>query len=210
MLLGARAGTPAAVALLVAGGSLTAVAAHAAGPPTVGVGGAAPASTTFDGSVGPGNPDVLGPPAPACEQSTGCQRTDVVLKAPGGWTRTHSITLGVALKYPSDHSDDLDLGIFDSDGNLLVSEYAVGDGQVVAAPNVGPGTYTIEVDGDITALPANDYTATLTATSGPKFVPAKHTRGGLSFARQTLTDPFRVGPEPNIAVAPDARTVYES
>jgi hypothetical protein len=144
------------------------------------------------------------------KEHPGYPKEDVVLKAPGGWTRAHSITLGVSLKYPSDHSDDLDLGIFDSDGNLLASEYAVSDGQVVAAPNVGPGTYTIEVDGDITSLPANDYTATLTASSGPKFVPAKHTPGGLTFARQTLTDPFRVGTEPNIAVAPDGKTVYES
>ena len=210
MLIGARGWTSASLALLLTGGTLTAVAANAAGAPTVGVGGAAPSSASYDGSVGPGNPDVLGPPAPVCEQNSGCQQTEVLLKAPAGWTRTHSIALGVALKYPSDHSDDLDIGILDKDGNLLASEYDVSDGQVISAANVEPGTYTVEVDGDPTVLPANDYTATVTATSGPKFVPQQLAKGGLTFARQTLTDPFRVGTEPNIAVSPDGKTVYES
>ena len=65
----------------------------------------------------------------------------VVLKAPHGWTDTHSIVLGVALKYGAGGSDDLDVGIFDAQGNLLASEFAVSAGQVVAAPNVTPGSW---------------------------------------------------------------------
>ncbi|HEU5034199.1 MAG TPA: hypothetical protein VFT62_05490 [Mycobacteriales bacterium] len=210
MTISARRWTAAALGLLLAAGGVAAVDASAAGTPTVGVGGSGPAAATYDGSVGPGNPDLLGPPAPVCQQQAGCQQQPVVLKAPSGWTDTHTITLGVALKYPADHSDDLDVGIFDKDGNLLASEFAVSAGQVVAAANVAPGTYTIEVDGDITTLPSNAYTATVTASSTKKYVPPLRSRGGLSFGTPTLTDPFRLGTEPNIAVAPDNKTVYES
>lgn len=212
MVTTVRRWTVASVGLLVAAGVMTGVGASAAGNPTVGVGGAAPSSASYDGNVGPGNPDLLGPPAPACQQQAGCQRQAVVLKAPKGWTRDHSITLGVSIDYPgaaADAPDDLDVGIFDAKGNLLASEFAVAEGQVVAAANTVPGTYTVEVDGDITVTP-QDYTAKLTATSAPKYVPAPRKRGGLSFATTTLTDPFRVGTEPNIAVAPDDKTVYES
>jgi hypothetical protein len=202
--------TLASVALLLAAGVVTATAATAAGVPTVGVGGAAPSTATYQGSVGPGNPDVLGPPAPACQQSAGCQRQAIKLKAPSGWTSTHSISMSVALSYPSDHSDDLDVGIFDANGNALASEFDVSNGQQVTATNVSAGTYTIEVDGDITVLPANGYTAHLTAASTGKYVPPKRATGGLSFATTTLTDPFRLGTEPTIAVGPDGKTVYES
>jgi len=207
--MNARLWTAASVALLAAAGGLTAGSAFGAGTPTVGVAGAAPATATYTGSVGPGNPDPLGPPAPACQSQAGCERQAVTLKAPRGWTDKHSITLGVAIKYGPEGSDDLDVGIFDAKGNLLASEYAVSGGQVVAASNVTPGNYTIEVDGDITPTPQS-YTAVLTALSAAKYVPARRTTGGITFSNSTLTDPFRVGTEPNIAVSPDGHTVYES
>jgi hypothetical protein len=205
-----RRWTGAAVGLLLAATGVTALGAHAAGTPTVGVGGAAPATVKYNGSVGPGNPDVLGPPAPVCNQTAGCQQQTVVLKAPTGWTNKHTVTLGVAIVYPSDHSDDLDVGILDSKGNLLASEFDVSGGQVVAASGVAPGSYTIEVDGDPTTGPTNAYTAVVTATSAPKYIPARRSTGGITFAPTTLTDPFRLGTEPNIAVAPDNKTLYES
>ena len=103
--MSARRWMAASLGLLLAAGGLTAVSAVAAANPTVGVGGSAPSSASYQGNVGPGNPDVLGPPAPACNQQGGCQRQQIVLKAPRGWTDTHSITLGVALKYGAGGSD---------------------------------------------------------------------------------------------------------
>ena len=212
MVTAARRWTAAALGLLLAAGGLAAVDATAAtsGTPTVGVAGTAPSSATYKGSVGPGNPDVLSQPAPVCSQQTGCQQQGIVLKAPSGWTRHNDITLGVAILYPADHSDDLDVAILDKDGNPIASAFAVSNKQVVAATGVTPGSYTIEVDGDVTTGPTNDYTAVLSATSAPKFVPAKRPTAGISFATTTLTDPFRLGTEPNIAVAPDSKTIYES
>jgi hypothetical protein len=204
-----RIWTSASMTLLLTAGGLTATNAFGAGTPTVGVGGVAPSTASYTGNVGPGQPDPLGPPAPACQQQSGCQRQVVTLKAPSGWTNKHSITLGVALKYGSGGSDDLDLAIFDAKGNMLSSAYDVGGGQVVAATNVSAGNFTVEVDGDPTVTP-QDYTALLSAASGPKYVPAPRTTGGITFSNSTLTDPYRLGTEPNIAISPDGHTVYES
>jgi hypothetical protein len=199
----------ATAALFLVAGGLAAGAAFAAGNPTVGVGGTAPASASYSGSVGPGNPDPLGPPAVTCQQNLGCQRQVVELQAPSGFTTTSSITLTVSLKYGSGGSDDLDIGIFDKDGNLLASEFAVTDGQPVAAANVEPGAYTVEVDGDVTTGIQN-YTATVTASAGPKYVPPARSTGGLSFATTTLTDPFRLGTEPTVMVDQNNGNIYES
>ena len=207
--MNARFWTAGSLSLLLAAGGLAATSAMAAGTPTVGVGGAAPATASYTGSVGPGNPDPLGPPAPACQPQGGCERHAIKLKAPSGWTAKHSITLGVAIKYGSGGSDDLDVAIFDAKGNMIASTFDAAGGQVVAAANALPGDYTVEVDGDPT-VGVQDYTALLSATSSPKYVPQKLTTGGLTFSNSTLTDPFRVGTEPNIAVSPDGHTVYES
>ena len=209
MVHSARRWMTASMSLLLAAAGLTAWSATAAGSPTVGVGGSAPSNAAFSGQVGPGNPDPLGPPAPACQPNGGCQRTDVVLKAPAGWTKTHTISLGVSLSYGSGGSNDLDVGIFDSHDTLLASDFAVSNGQIVVASGVTPSTYTIEVDGDATTG-LQSYTAHVTATSAKKYVPPKRTGGGLTFSRPTLVDPYRVGTEPTIAVAPDASTIYES
>ncbi|MBV9292334.1 MAG: hypothetical protein JO222_07785, partial [Frankiales bacterium] len=205
----ARRWTVSSLSLLLAAGGLTALHAAAAGNPTVGVGGAGPATTSYDGSVGPGNPDPLGPPAPACSQSAGCDRHVITLAAPKGWTKTHSITLAVALTYSSPSGPDLDVGIIDSSGALIASEFDVASKQPVTAANVLPGNYTIEVDGDPTPAPQS-YTAVITAASGPKYIPPKRKTGGLTFSRATLVDPYRLGTEPTLAVATDAKTVYES
>jgi hypothetical protein len=203
-----RRWTYGSVSLLLVAGLATAVQASASGTPTVGVGGAAPSHASYTGSVAPGNPDPLGPPAPEC--SAGCQQQKVVLKAPSGYVTKHAITLAVALTYSGGGDGSLDVGILDSKGNLLASEFDVANHQAVAAPNVTPGTYTVEVDSDPGSAPSQGYTATLTAVGGPKFQPPRRTAGKLSFSRTTLVDPYRLGTEPTIAVAKDNKTLYES
>ena len=214
MVTAARRWTAAALGLLLAAGGLAAVDATAAtvsGTPTVGVGGAAPAKATYKGSVGPGTSDPVGEPSVACSSETACQQQNVVLKAPAGWTNKRDITLGVAILYPTPSDDGyFDLGILDSQGNLIADAYNLKNGQVTAVSGVAPGTYTVEIDGDVTTGPTNDYTAVVTTSSAPKFIPAKRLTNGITFATSTLTDPFRLGTEPNIAVAPDNKTVYES
>jgi hypothetical protein len=207
----ARRWTGISLALLLAASGTVAMDASAAGNPTVGVGGAAPSQDSYSGSVvGPSNPDPLGPPSPGpCDPTAGCQRQAVNVEMPAAWTSNHTVTFTVALHYPNGGGGDLDVGILDSKGNLLASAFAVGEGQVVAASGVSRGTYTVEVDSDIAAGP-EDYVAKLGASSGPKYVPPSRKVGALSFSRPTLTDPYRLGTEPNIAVAPSGNLMYES
>jgi len=201
----------AALSLALAGGALGLASASAGSPAevTVGVGGSAPAKASWAGSSVVGNDDPIGPPAPQCLPQQ-CDREAVHLKAPRGWVASHVVTLTASVAFDGGALDNtLDLAILDAKGNPVASSIGVRNGGTVAVKDLQPGDYVVEVDGDI-ALTPTTYKGTVVATSTPRVKQSAHPRGGLSFSRETVVDPFRLGTEPNVAVEPDGKTVYES
>ncbi len=197
--------------MVLGGGALGLATAKAAAPAevTVGAGGVAPASATYVGSSVVGNADPLGPPAPQCLPQS-CDREKVHLKAPSGWTKGHLLSLKVTLTFDGGPATNtLDVGILDNAGNPLASSTGVGPGGSVGVKDVPPGDYIIEVDGDIAVTPQT-YTGKVTASSAVRRAQLRNPLGMMRFSRETVTDPFRLGTEPNIAVEPDGKTVYES
>jgi len=163
---------------------------------------------SYSGGPVVGNDDPVGPPAPVCTPS-GCDRHAITVKAPaGGLAASRQINLTVKLKF-DDSGNTLDVGILDDDGNLVASTFALEPNGMLTAPNVKPGKYTVEVDGDI-ALTPQSFTVQLSADTTKRYIPPKLRRGGLSFGTPTLTDPFRLGTEPNLAIDPNGKLVYTS
>lgn len=200
----------AASSLVLGGAALGLVNAQAATPAavTVGAGGAAPASQTYQGASVVGNADPLGPPAPSCAPGM-CDRETVHLLAPSGWVANHVVSMSVKLAFTTGAGNTLDIGILDSKGNLLASSAGVGPGGSVGVKDLPPGDYVIEVDGDI-ALTPQAYTGTVSVTSAARVKQRSNPAGKVTFSRETVADPFRLGTEPNLAVEPDGKTVYES
>jgi hypothetical protein len=201
-----RAAAFAGAAAVFVGGAVAASATAAgSGTVTITVGG--PAKTYAGGPV-VGNADPLGPPAPNCAP-TQCDRQLVHIAAPTpALPHTRQINLTARVTF-SGAGNTLDIGILDSKGTLIASTFAVGSGGALTASNVHPGNYTIEVDGDIAATPQS-FTGHVKATNVKRYIPPVRHPGHLSFGRETLTDPFRLGTEPNLALDPDGKTVYTS
>ena len=201
----------AALSCVLTAGALGLAQAGAATPSdvSVGVGGAAPSSVTYQGASVVGNADPVGPPAPQCLPQQ-CDREKLHLKAPDGWTKGHVISLKVTLAFDEGAAKNtLDVALLDATGNPLATGSGVGNGGKVGVKDVQPGDYIIEVDGDIAATPTT-YKATVLAESAGRVIQASHPLGTVSFSRESVADPFRLGTEPNIAVEPDGKTVYES
>ncbi|GAC1333197.1 MAG: hypothetical protein NVSMB17_13310 [Candidatus Dormibacteria bacterium] len=177
---------------------------------TVGVGGAGPASATYAGPALTGTDTgagLAGQSAATCTPGM-CDRETVVLTAPAGYTATHLLGLSAtATASAKDAPDTYDIGIFDSSGTLIASNTAGTSPTSVAVSDIQPGTYIIQVDGDIAA--GGTFDGVVKATSAPRSILANLPDGGLSAGRETVADPFRLGTEPNLAVSPDG-TVYES
>lgn len=207
----ARVSLLAAASLVLSGGALGLASASAGTPAevTVGVGGSASASASYAGGPVVGNDDPVGPPAPICTPQ-GCDRETVHLKVPSGYQATHLVTLSVALTFdPGPAGNTVDVAILDTKGNPLATSAGVSSGGHVAVRDVSAGDYVVEVDGDI-ALTPQAFTAKVTAGSEPRSVQRANPAGTVRFSRETVADPFRLGTEPNVAVAPDGKTVYES
>lgn len=188
--------------------------ASTAGSPaavSVGVGGAGPASATYTGGPVTGNDDPLGPPAPQCGSGQ-CDRETVHLAEPAGFTGANAVSLSATLTFTqgaTSSGDTYDIGVLDASGALLASASGVGSPATVTAKDVPAGDYTIEVDGDI-ATGSDTFSAAVSASSVPRAPLPVLPGGGLSFSRETVADPFRLGTEPNIAIGPDGKTTYES
>ena len=201
----------AALSCVFAAGALGLVQAGAATPSevTVGVGGAGSATASYAGASVIGNADPIGPPAPQCTPQQ-CDRETVHLNAPAGWTNAHVLTLKVTLVFdPGPLGNTVDIAILDKTGNPLATSSGVSTGGVVGVKDVQPGDYVVEVDGDI-ALTPQTYTGKVQALSVDRVAQLSHPLGKVTFSRETVADPFRLGTEPNIAVEPDGKTVYES
>lgn len=202
-LLGASSVTLGALALGVVASAATPAAV------TVGVGGVGSATASYTGAAVVGNADPIGQPAPQCVP-TQCDRETVHLKAPTGWTKGHLISLKVTLAFDGGPAGNtLDVGILDATGNPLASNTGIANGGSVGVKDVPPGDYIVEVDGDIAATPTA-YTGKVLASSETRVVQKANPLGKVRFSRETVADPFRLGTEPNIAVEPDGKTVYES
>ena len=200
-----------ALSLLLVGGGGALGLASAATPAevSVGAGGSGAASATYAGGSVVGNDDPLGPPAPRCVPQN-CDRELVHLKAPPGWTVGHLISLKVTVTFEAGMAGNaLDLAILDSTGNPLATATGIATGGSVGVKDVPPGDYLVEVDGD-TALTPTTYTGTLAVGSTVRKAQRANPAGQVTFSRETVTDPYRLGTEPNIAVEPDGKTVYES
>ena len=204
-VLTAAASVSAAAALGLAGASAATPSQVTVGAP----GSGAPASATYAGGPVAGNADPLGPPAPACLAGQ-CDRETVHLKAAPGYEAHHVLTLQVKLTFdPTAAGNTLDVAILDSKNNPLGTASGVGNGGAVAVKDVPAGDYVVEVDGDIAATPTS-YSAKVSLQSAPRSKQALAALGKVRFSRETVADPFRLGTEPNIAVAGDGKTVYES
>ncbi|HVU74241.1 MAG TPA: hypothetical protein VHE83_14845 [Mycobacteriales bacterium] len=203
-----------ALSLALIGGAAGLVVASAATPAavTVGVGGAAPASAAYQGKAVVGNDDPLGPPSPVCTP-TGCDQEAVTLKAPAGFADKNNISLSMKLTFDDAGSGNtLDMALLDSSGADVGDKIEVGTNTVLTVNNLSPGSYTIEVDGDIATTP-QAYAVSVTASSVTKASEAPlpvYKTGGLTFSRETVASPFYLGSEPNVAADPDGQTVYES
>ena len=176
---------------------------------TVGVGGSGPATATYAGAAVVGSDDPLGPPAPTCTPGS-CDQETVVLTAPTGYETSHVITLSMTVSFTdATGANDLDLSILNAAGGAVATTDAVASGGTVAATNLTPGTYTIEVDGDTAATPQS-YSGTVTASASVKVAQKTAPSAGLGFSRETVASPYDLGTEPNLAVDPDGTTVYSS
>ncbi|MHB8508094.1 MAG: sialidase family protein [Candidatus Dormibacteria bacterium] len=175
---------------------------------TVGVGGAAPTSATYAGPALVGTDDgagLAGQSAATCT-AVACDRETVVLAAPAGYTATHVVGLSASVT-ATDAASTFDIGIFDNNGTLLASNTAGTSPTSVGVGDVQPGTYIVQVDGDVAAGGGfNGVVKTSTATRSQL---AGLPDGGISASRETVADPFRLGTEPDVVVSPDG-TTYES
>jgi len=157
-----------------------------------------------------GSPDPLGPPAATCNSgspvSNGCDRTPFTVHGSAAFVAGNAISVTVAVQ-DSDASTSFDLAIVDTNNVPIVQTIAASTTATVTAPDLLPGSYQVEVDGDIGDPADTGYTATLTLASHARTAQPSHPSGGITAGRETVADPFRLGTEPTIAVSKDG-TVY--
>lgn len=164
------------------------------------------AAATWAGPALTGNPEPLGPPAEVCSQPAGCDRTAITLVAPPHFADTNVITVSVTLTW-SDSNSNFDVGLLDSNLALLGARDSISSGDTLTVDNVNPGDLVVEVDGDVAINAA--YSGTISATSVPRKPQHAQPAGSLTFSRETVADPFRLGTEPSVIVGPHG-TVYEA
>jgi hypothetical protein len=188
-------------ALPFLGGMLPAGAAPSPASLTVGVGGAAPASAPISGGPITGNGDALGlgtavaACSPATAAATICETFAVTLAAPAGWTTSHVIGLTATITWDATTTAGLDLLLYDSTGSvLLASNTASITPATLKASHLDPGTYILEVTGDIGI--ATTYTGTVQATSGP-LTPTPSPQ--IDFAPSSVVSPSLLGAEPQVS-----------
>ncbi len=199
----------AAVALGSAGLVLLTPATAAPSPASldVYVGGGGPASASWTGGPIAGNPDPLGPPSPVCAPGQ-CERETLTVHASPSFAAANDLTLTVTVTFadPSGGVSTDDVAILDDKNDVIAGNG--GATPVTVSGLVDPGTYTVEIDGDI-SLGEPSYSATATLTASHKVALPQHPSGSVRFARETLADPFRLGTEPSVVVGPKG-TIYES
>jgi hypothetical protein len=104
------------------------------------------------------------------------------------------------------------LTVTDDAGTELGSSDGSTNSEQVTLKNLAAGTYHVLACG-YTNTGDQPYTGAVTVTTATKdaTIPGQKSwsTGGLTFSRETVADPFRLGTEPNVAVSADG-TVYES
>lgn len=101
-------------------------------------------------------------------------------KKPEKYFATRTATVHVDLTWEGGSSNDMDLYVFDADGNEVASSAQGGtEGESVTIPVTGPVVYTVEVDNWLSA-PGTAYsaTATLTVTQDPVVCKTKKNKKG--------------------------------
>ena len=197
----------------IVGMAITTVPAKAASGQQIYIGEAGASTATWGGGPLVGNADPVGPPAPACTPGQ-CEQTQVTVNAPAGYTVANQVTLTASVTTDPNSpvgGSTWDIGILDSSGRLLAGSGAGTDPDTTMAANIGPGTYTVEVDGDIAN--GDTYVATATVTSVPRSsLPQapQYTDGGIAFSTPTIVDPIRPGGEPDVGVNPGNGYVFAS
>lgn len=182
------------------------VPAHAASPSSQTLNAAVSGQTvTWTGGPLVGNPDPVGPPAPACAPGQ-CDQETIQVQAPAGFTAANVIDLTATVKTDpasGPQSSGWDIGILDSQGNLVSGSGAGTNPDAVTAHDIQPGTYTVEVDGDIGS--GDTYDAAATVTSSPYVPPPpppSYGDGGITFSTPTVVDPVHTWGEPSIGISP--------
>lgn len=100
-------------------------------------------------------------------------------KKPEKYFKTRVATVHIDLTWEGGSSNDMDLYVFDADGNEVASSAeAATEGESVTIPVTGPVVYTVEVDNWLSA-PGTAYsaTATLTVTQDPLACAKKGKKG---------------------------------
>ena len=172
---------------------------------TISVGGPA---ATWAGPPLTGNPEPLGPPAEVCSPLAGCDRTAITLVASSGLADTNVISASVTVIW-SDPNSNFDVGLLDSNLALLGARDGISSGDTLTVDNVNPGDLIVEVDGDVALNTA--YVGSILATSTPRNAQQMQPAGSLTFSRETVADPFRLGTEPSVIIgqrAPSTRRRY--
>lgn len=153
-----------------------------------------------------GNDDPIGEPAPACLPGQ-CERENVNVHAASAFAATHYITLKVTVTWSDTGSND-DVAILDSSNNVVNVTYGSASPAVVSA-QLKPGAYVVEIDGDIATPNETSYSATAAVTAQVIVPQQVRPTAPVSWARETATDPFRLGTEPSNVIGPKG-TIYES
>jgi hypothetical protein len=191
----------------------------ASGTVTVTAGGA---SQTYSATLGPVEPDPVGPPAPACGgDAAGCDQQPVVVDAGSYDPAAYVFLLRVALKFtPSDVNGQncLDVTVESPSGSPLASQTCQTDGAVVTALGVVPGQqYTIEIDADNSAaLPTSQqqFSATVSAVATPKPVTSPTTStpptDPVTFSHEITVDPQHADGEPDLAISSNGKDMYSA
>lgn len=161
---------------------------------------------TWAGPPLTGNPEPLGPPAEVCSTQAGCDRTALTLQAPPGFVDNNVISVSVTLTW-SDPNSNFDVGLLDPNLDLLGARDGMSSGDTLTVDNVNPEDLIVEVDGDVSFNAA--YNGSISATSTPRTAQQAQPAGTLTFGRQTVADPFRLGTEPSVTIGAKG-TIYES
>lgn len=166
------------------------------------------APVSYSATLGPFEPDPVGPPAPTCGGDTaGCDQEAVTLANGGFSSPTYTLSLAVTVNYtPAAAGQCLDVTIEDSSATVLNSSTCVGSPATVTASKLAPGSYTIEVDADASTLPTASQpftasvvgTAALASTSGGP--PTTPSTAPMTFGVPSVVDPIHGVGEPDIAV----------
>ena len=109
---------------------------------------------------------------------------------------------------PSAVLNDEVLTVYGPGGQSIGSADTGNTTETFGTVNPAAGTYAVHACGYSNEAP-QDYTGTLVLTSSAVTPQQTFGTGGLTASRETVTDPFRLGTEPTIAVAGDD-TVYTS